>query len=250
MKVLAFINQKGGVGKTTSCVNIGSALSLLGKKVLLIDLDPQASLTKYFGWKEKDIPEEKSTYNVLTGATPIKKAVLRASGMDIVTTDMSLAGADQQFSKKINALKKALDKVKDDYDYALIDCNPAISFYSFMAMFASDGIIIPVQAQYMALSGLIEMIDILDQTASRLGTKMKIGGIIITMYDGRRNIDRDVAPAIRERFPAETFKSNVKYNSKLPEAPGFHETIFEYAPKSPGAEAYMDIAKEILDRDL
>jgi len=244
MKTIAIVNQKGGVGKTTSCVNLGAALALQGQRVLLIDLDPQGSLTKYFGIGE----QERTIYEAVSGSCPISSAILRRDQISIVPSDQRMTGTEGEFKTRLTALQDALEEVKGQYDYTLIDSGPALNTFAILALVAADQAIVPVAPQFLALDGLVLITDTIKDVSSALNKRLHLGGLIVTLYDGRRNLDRQISEEIRRRYP-ETFKSEIRISSKIAEAPGFAKTIFEYDPKCQGAAAYMDIASEILSRD-
>lgn len=252
MKVLSFVNQKGGVGKTTSALNIGAALALEGKNVLLIDLDPQGSLSKCAGFRSLDGP---TTYEVIKGDADINQAIKTKQGAaayDILPTDIRMSGAEIELISvpgRDTRLKKALEGLRKPYDYVLIDCSPSLNILTLMALTAADKVIIPVAAQYMPLDGTAQLLPTIELVKKKLNRGLTLGGVLITMYDGRRGMDRGIAEAIRGRFPEETYNTIIRNNSKLAEAPTFGKDIFEYAPKSAGAEAYRETAKEILERE-
>ena len=244
MRTIALFNQKGGVAKTTSCLNLGAALTILGKKVLLIDADPQGSLTKCF--IDVDPSEHPTTYEVLTGAAPIREAVIPGK-YDLIPLDLRIAGAEDEMTGKEDALRKALRKVAKDYDFCLIDCGPSLSVFSAIALTAADEAIVPVAAEYMALDGLALVTETVDLIQKTRNPGLKISGVIVTLYDVRRRQDRDCEAAIREYFP-QTFEDVVRRSSKVAEAPGYGMDIFEYDPKNIAAAAYMNIAKKIINQ--
>jgi len=254
MQVIAFVNQKGGVAKTTSCLNIGAALAIEGKSVLLVDLDPQGSLTKCVGIRDLD-QQDATTYEVLKGEASINEAIKLVDGKayyDIVPTDIRMSGAEIELISvpgRDYLLKEALEDLKQPYDYVLIDCSPSLNILTLMALTAADSVIIPVAAQYMPLDGVAQLLNTVELVQKRLNKRLKIGGVIVTIYDTRRSLDREIVESIRARFKEETFKTVVKYNSKLAEAPTFGKDIFDYEPKSAGAESYKAIAKELIERE-
>lgn len=254
MQVIAFVNQKGGVAKTTSCLNIGAALAIEGKSVLLVDLDPQGSLTKCVGIRDLD-QQDATTYEVLKGEASINEAIKLVDGKayyDIVPTDIRMSGAEIELISvpgRDYLLKEALEDLKQPYDYVLIDCSPSLNILTLMALTAADSVIIPVAAQYMPLDGVAQLLNTVELVQKRLNKRLKIGGVIVTIYDTRRSLDREIVESIRARFKEETFKTVVKYNSKLAEAPTFGKDIFDYEPRSAGAEAYKAIAKELIERE-
>ena len=253
MKVIAFVNQKGGVAKTTSALNIGAALAIEGKKVLLIDLDPQGSLSKCAGFR--DLDNAPTTYEVIKGEADINSAIMTKQGVaayDLLPTDIRMSGAEIELISvpgRDTLLREALEGLKRPYDYVLIDCSPSLNILTLMALTAADELIIPVAAQYMPLDGMAQLLPTVELVKKRLNKGLEVGGVIITMYDSRRSLDKEIIEAVRAKFPSQTFKTVVKNNSKLAEAPTFGKDIFEYEPKSSGAEAYRAIAKEIIERE-
>ena len=252
MKTLCFVNQKGGVGKTTSCLNIGAALQRQGRKVLLIDLDAQGSLTKSAGIRTLE-PDTPTVSEVLSGRADAADAVIRREDLpDLLPGDIRLSGTEVELigaAGRDFILKEALEPLAEDYDYALIDCSPSLSVLTLMALTASDGIIIPVAAQYMPLDGIMQLMQTVDIVRRRMNPNLKISGVIVTLYDARRGLDKSVYDAIKEKFPDEIFADIVRYNSKIAEAPTFGKDIFTSASGSIGAVAYRNIATEIRRRE-
>lgn len=249
MNILSFTNQKGGVAKTTSCLNIGAALARKGKKVLLIDLDPQGSLSKCAGYR--DLGGSLTTYDVLKGAD-INAAIKDRGSYSILPTDIRMSGAEIELIQEPGRdmlLKEAIEGIKQPFDYVLIDCSPSLNILTLMALTAATGVVIPVAAQYMPLDGMAQLLNTVEVVKKRLNSALKVSGVIVTMYDGRRSLDRQIVEAVRQRFPKETFNTLVRVNSKLAEAPTFGKDIFEYDAGSTGAQAYDSIAQEILDRE-
>lgn len=246
MKTIAFVNQKGGVGKTTTALNVGAALAKLGERVLLIDFDPQGSLTTVLGIN--GLPDDQATsYEVISGSAKIQDARISIDlKYDLLPLDVRMSGTEDDFLGKEDRLKKALDQVESDYDFCLIDCSPALNRFTFMALAAADFAIIPVPPQYLPIAGLILLSDTISAVQKSLNPKLKLLGLIITLYDGRRNQDRELEPALRSNF--QVFRTTVRYNSKIAEAPMSGKDIFETDPKGYGASAYMDIATEIIER--
>ena len=253
MKILSFVNQKGGVAKTTSALNIGAALAIEGKSVLIVDLDPQGSLSKCAGFRSLD--DDPTTYEVIKGDADINQAIKTKQGVaayDILPTDIRMSGAEIELISvpgRDTLLKEALDGLKKPYDYVLIDCSPSLNILTLMALTASNKIIIPVAAQYMPLDGMAQLLPTVELVKKRLNKGLEIGGVIVTMYDSRRSLDKEIIEAVKKKFPTQTFKTVVKNNSKLAEAPTFGKDIFEYDAKSAGAEAYKAIAQEIIERE-
>lgn len=251
MITLCFVNQKGGVGKTTSCLNIGAALQNAGKRVLYIDMDAQGSLTKSAGIRQ--LPENAPTVSeVLTGKADAADAVLHRDDLpDLLPSDIRLSGTEVELigaAGRDFILKEALEPLQNHYDFALIDCSPSLSILTLMALTAANGIVIPVAAQYMPLDGIMQLLQTVDIVRRRMNPTLKVTGVIVTLYDSRRSLDKTIYDAIKEKFADELFADIVRYNSKIAEAPTFGKDVIAYAPKSSGAEAYTNIAAEIVKR--
>lgn len=253
MKTIAFVNQKGGVSKTTCCLNIGAALARAGKKVLLVDMDPQGSLTLSAGIRLAN--GDKTIYEVLKGEAELS-SVIRQCGSEapyyVAPVDFRMSAAEVQLINTIGKevlLKKTLESVKGKYDYILIDSSPSLGLLTIMTLAAADRYIVPVTAQYMPLSGINQLELTAGLVKNSLNKKLKLTGIIITMYDSRRTLDKEAVKTILNKYPKNTFRTYIKNNSKIAEAPAFGQDIFEYAPKSAGAEAFKDIADELQERE-
>ncbi len=250
-KIFAFVNQKGGVAKTTSCLNVGAALAALGKKVLLVDLDAQGSLTKSVGVMH--IPEETPTIcEVLKSQADASETIQSLEHFDILPADIRLSGCEIELISAAGRdfiLKEALEPVAKKYDYILIDCSPSLNILTLMALTASTGIILPVAAQYMPLDGVNQLLQTLDVVKKRMNPQLKIAGVIITLYDSRRGLDKSIVEAIQAKFPKEIFADMVKYNSKVAESAAYGKSVIDYAPNSVGAEAYTSIARELVRRE-
>lgn len=261
-EIAAFLNQKGGVGKTTSVVNIGAGLALLGKKVLIVDLDPQAHLTGYFGTKTTGAG--KTVFDVLRGKAdllePLVEKELSArvsfNGSDarlkvgIIPADFTLTEAEIELStvpEREFLLKKALDIHRNEFDHVLIDCPPSLGLLSTNALAASDKVYIPVQTEYLALESLESLQMVIEDTISHLNPGLEIGGLIATRFDGRRNLNRSVVETLKERYGSLFLQSMIRENIVLAEAPGLGKDIFSYRPRSYGAEDYLNLCMEILD---
>ncbi|HKJ32189.1 MAG TPA: AAA family ATPase [Balneolales bacterium] len=245
MKKIAFANQKGGVGKTTSVINVGAGLSKLGKKVLMIDLDPQANLT--YSLRNHSQRLEKTVYNVIRGQVDWTEAVINHNGFDILPSSIDLSGADLELANepaRENLLKRILNKV-EGYDYVLVDCPPNLGLLTLNAFTAVNEIFIILQSEYLALHGLSKLIDVIKVVKDRLNDEIEISGIICTLYDKRKNLNREVLGHIIDYFGDKVFKTIIRDNVALAEAPSYHKTIFEYDLKSYGAIDYMDLSKEI-----
>lgn len=246
MKTIAFTNQKGGVGKTTSTVNVGAGLCKQGKKVLLVDLDPQANLTYSLRMNSKRL--DRSIYDVLKGTAEPGEALISHNGFDILPSSIDLSGAEMEFANepaRETLLKYKLNKIKGDYDYILIDCPPNLGLLTLNAFTAVDEIFIVLQSEYLALHGLSKLIDVINVVKERLNPEIELTGIICTLFDSRKNLNKEVVDHIKDYFGDKVFNTIIRDNVALAEAPSHHKTIFEYDPDSHGAEDYMALAKEI-----
>lgn len=246
MKTIAFTNQKGGVGKTTSTVNVGAGLCKQGKKVLLVDLDPQANLTYSLRLSSNRL--DNSIYNVLKGDIEPDEAIISHNGFDIMPSSIDLSGAEMEFANepaRETLLKNSLSKFSDDYDYILIDCPPNLGLLTLNAFTAVREIFIVLQSEYLALHGLSKLTDVIQVVKERLNPDIEITGIICTLFDGRKNLNNEVVDHIKDYFGDKVFDTLIRDNVALAEAPSHHKTIFEYAPDSHGAKDYEALAKEI-----
>lgn len=245
MRKIAFANQKGGVGKTTSVVNVGAGLSKLGNKVLMIDLDPQANLTYSLRLHSQHL--DKSIYNVIRGQIDWHEALISHDGFDILPSSIDLSGADLELANepaRESLLKRILSSV-EGYDYILVDCPPNLGLLTLNAFTAVNEIYIVLQSEYLALHGLSKLMDVIKVVKDRLNDDIEISGIICTLYDGRKNLNREVLGHIKDYFGEKVFNTIIRDNVALAEAPSYHKTIFEYDQKSYGALDYMDLSKEI-----
>jgi len=257
--VIGVINQKGGVGKTTTSVNLGAALAEQGKKVLLLDIDPQGNLSTHLGIGAKENPEnltedptvpEFTIYDVLKGSKTINQVIInRSNNLDIVPGSLFLSAADLELGGVVGReliLKRALEKVRAAYDVVVIDCPPALGLLSLNALAASDEVIIPVQSEYLALYGVRQLLDTIDQVRGIYNPNLKVGGVLICLHDSRKRLARAVSDTIRAYFGDLVFDTVIRSNVSLAEAPAQGQSIFEYAPKSSGAEDYLSLSKEAL----
>ena len=245
-KVISISNHKGGVGKTTSTINIGAGLNKLGKKILLIDLDPQANLSQSLGV----IDQERNIYGALRGDYDIEPIEI-LKGLDLIPSTLDLSGAEVEMSGEAGReyiLRELIDPLRGSYDYILIDNPPSLGLLTINSFTASDEVFIPLQAQYLALQGLTKLLEVIDKIKRRLNKDLKVGGVFITQYDGRKVLNRDVVATIEAHFKDEVFKTRVRDNIALAEAPAQGLDIFRYSPKSYGAEDYLSLSKEILKR--
>ncbi|WP_239711049.1 ParA family protein [Tenacibaculum piscium] len=243
-KVISISNHKGGVGKTTSSINIGAGLVKLKKKVLLIDLDPQANLSQSLGVLEPEL----NIYGALRGDYELQPIEI-IEGLYLVPSTLDLSGAEVEMSGEPGReyiLKELIDPIKDNYDFIIIDSPPSLGLLTINSFTASDEILIPLQAQYLALQGLTKLLEVVDKIKKRLNKGLKVGGVFITQYDKRKVLNRDVASTIDLHFKDTVFKTKIRDNIALAEAPAQGLDIFRYNPKSYGAEDYLKLSKEIL----
>ena len=253
-KIYAIANQKGGVGKTTSVINLSGFLAVTGRRVLLVDMDPQANATSGLGYDKYRL--ERSTYDLLLQQLPLNEVILRHGeyGLDILPAHPGLAGAEVELVNVIGReyrLQQMLEGVNGRYDYVLIDCPPSLSLLTVNALTAArDGVLIPVQCEYLALEGLSQLTQTIELVQKYLNPKLVIRGLIMTMYDGRTNLSRQVVEEVRSYFPGKVFKTIVPRNVRLSEAPSFGQPIHLYAPSSPGGLAYKLLTAELLKGDV
>jgi len=244
--VISLLNHKGGVGKTTSAINIGAGLVELGKKVLLIDLDPQANLTISLG-----IPRQRITiYEALRGEGELSPYTHKPN-MDVITSSLDLSGAEMELINEAGRefiLRELINQVADDYDYVLIDCPPSLGSLTLNALTSSRYVLIPLQTEFLAVQGLAKIKQVIDKVKMRLNKQLEMGGVIATMYDSRRVLNRDVVDTIHKYFGDKVFKTYIRDNVALAEAPAQRKDIFDYLPKSPGSVDYLSLSKEILER--
>lgn len=249
--VFSIVNQKGGVGKTTTSVNIAAFIAELHKKVLVIDLDPQGNATSAFGIDKPGLSS--SIYDVLINETPIEQVIQHSSrkNLDICPTNIDLAGAEVELVAMMSRetiLKRAVEGVQEKYDYILIDCPPSLGLLTLNALAASTGVIVPIQGEYYAMEGLTQLVDTINLVRKHLNPQIGIFGVVITMYDGRTQLTKQVASEVKSYFGDKLFKTVIPRNVRLAEAPSFGKTIAEYDRKSRGGTAYLELAKEVVSR--
>ena len=249
-RVIVIANNKGGTGKTTTAVNLPVFLAAMGKKVLLVDLDNQANATFSLGISPRNLPL--SIYHALAGQVS-PSAIIRKSpffNYEIMPASPDLAGAAVELVSADNReskLSQILNKVKEPYDFIIIDCPPSLGLLTLNAFCAADEILIPVQCEYLALEGLEQLMDTVNLVKNNLGHDLKIAGALLTMYNKSNNISREVAEEVRKKFPGRVFNTVIPRAVVLAEAPRFGKTILQYAPQSPAAQAYRDLAQEIIN---
>ncbi len=250
-KILSFSNQKGGVGKTTTCVNMAAYLSKAGKKVLLVDLDPQGNATTGLGFQKKQL--KKSVYNVMIDDEDAKDNILptELEGLFILPASIDLAGAEVELVYKKSrekVLKAALDKVRGTYDYILIDCPPSLGLLTINALAAADSVIIPIQSEYFALEGLSQLMNSISLVRLHLNKALKVEGVVLTMYDGRSTASKLIAADIKKFFSKKLYEIVIPRNVRLSEAPSYGKPILLHDPKCMGARAYSALTEEFLKK--
>lgn len=247
--VLSLVNQKGGVGKTTTAVSLTAALHAMGKRVLLCDFDPQANATSGLGLEKTTV--KYSSYDVVINDVPAKDAVIHTKYGDLLPSASELAGAGIElvsFSRREFRLKDALEPIREDYDFIFIDCPPSLELLTLNALCAADQVIVPVQCEYYALEGLSDLMTTLRAVKRSYVPSMNIFGLVLTMYDGRTNLSMQVAQEVRRHFPGKVFATVIPRNVRLSEAPSYGQPINVYDKLSRGAEAYQKLAEEVLKR--
>ncbi len=250
-KVFCMMNQKGGVGKTTTAVNLGVGLQNLGKKMLLIDLDPQANMTSSLGIPSRTL--KYSIYDLLKGKAALEEVVVDRNGLCLIPSSIALSGADIEFSSipgRELLLKEALSGVIENFDGILIDCPPTLGLLVLNALTAAHEVIIPVQAEFLPLEGLSFLMETVEVVRKRLNKNLEISGVVVTMYNSRQNLHKEAIDILQNHFGDKAFKTYIRSNISLAEAPGYGQDIFTYKPDSIGAVDYQRLCKEFIEREV
>ncbi len=251
-KVIAIFNQKGGVGKTTTNVNLSSYIAAKGKKVLVVDIDPQGNTTSGLGVDKKAL--EHSIYEVLIEQIKAEQVVIRTAveNLYIIPSSVNLAGAEIELTNiegREKMLKRALSEVKDDYDYIFVDCPPSLGLLTINALGAADSVLIPIQCEYYALEGVSQLMNTIWLVQRGLNPELKVEGVVLSMFDGRTNLSIQVVDEVKQYFKGKVYTTIIPRNIRLAEAPSYGVPIMVYDPKSKGAEAYAELAEEFIEYD-
>jgi len=251
-RVFAISNQKGGVGKTTTTINLAASLAASEFKVLVIDSDPQGNATSGLGIQKKS--DRPSLYHVLLGGTDAREAILptELEGLSLIPADKNLVGANLELVDIPNRefrLRESIEQIRHDFRFVLIDCPPALDLLTLNALVAADSVLVPIQCEFFALEGISELMDTIDRVRKAFQHPLQVEGILLTMFDDRTNLTRQVASDLKEFFGDDVFQTVIPRSVRLAEAPSFGKPILSYDPRSKGAESYIKLAKEILDHE-
>ena len=250
-RIIAIANQKGGVGKTTTAINLSSSLASMDKKVLSLDMDPQGNMTSGLGVDKDGV--EKTVYDLIIGNAGVEECIYENAleNIDVLPSNIDLSAAEIELigvDNKEYILKNEIDKVKDDYDFIIIDCPPALSMLTINAMTTADSVIVPIQCEYYALEGLSQLIHTIELVKERLNPNLEIEGVVFTMYDARTNLSLQVVENVKDNLNQNIYKTIIPRNIRLAEAPSYGMPINLYDPRSTGAESYMLLAEEVINK--
>lgn len=249
VKVIAIANQKGGVGKTTTSVNLSACLASLGKRVLLVDIDPQGNATSGFGIDKSKI--KKSMYNVLVDDIPAQEVIEKTTveNLKILPATIQLAGAEIELVSVMSRetkLKRTIDQIKYDYDYVLIDCPPSLGLLTINSLTAANSVLVPIQCEFYALEGLSQLMNTVALVQKNLNPILELEGVVLTMFDSRTNLSIQVVDEVKNHFNNKVYRTMIPRNVRLSEAPSHGQSIIQYDPKSKGAEMYLELAREVI----
>ena len=251
-RIIAIANQKGGVGKTTTAINLSACLAEQGKRVLVIDLDPQGNTTSGFGLDKDSL--ENTVYQLMLNECTVRESMYGIDEIDnlkLIPSDVDLAGAEIELlgkNEREYILKNEVDYIKDDFDFVIIDCPPSLNMLTINALTTSDSVLVPIQCEYYALEGIAQLMHTIDLVKERLNPKLEINGVVFTMYDSRTNLSSDVVDTVKENLQAYVYQTIIPRNVRLAEAPSNGLPINLYDGKSAGAESYRNLAKEVISR--
>lgn len=251
-RTIAIVNQKGGVGKTTTAINLSACLAEKGKKVLAVDMDPQGNMTSGLGVDKDSV--ENTIYNLIIGEAKMEEVLIKdvLENLDIIPTNIDLSGAEIELldvEEKEYIVRNEIDKIKDNYDFIIIDCPPSLSMLTINAMTTADSVLVPIQCEYYALEGLSQLIHTVELVRDRLNPKLTIEGVVFTMYDARTNLSLQVVENVKDNLEQTIYKTIIPRNIRLAEAPSYGIPINKYDPKSAGAESYLRLADEVIDKE-